>query len=234
MDPITLAALALGSVVLLGGKKKRSSSSVKSGTTTSGAGPRAWVAETNEERSRWLHEIESMSRWVSDKYGTMPYLSDFLVITSFRGARFNPAMVNSPSPNSARGLFDMRPDTVAQYIPAIGVDPSLLNNPYISFVVSIQHIIRAVSKVNQRGSGVADWISIRRWWAYPYLVHDFDESEPKSKQVRGRMLVDVDDCNEHWGTNIDPNFWDADVDIGKYPPTTEELMRDFSQIGAQV
>ena len=232
MDPITLAALAFGSAILLGGKKRRSSAS--SGTRVVSP-PSGWVAKTKEERAHWLHEIENMSRWVSNKYGTMPHLSNYLVITSFRGAKFNPGMVNAEiakNPNAARGLFDMRPSTVEQYIPAIGDSPELLNNPYISFTVAIQHIIRAVSKVEQKGSGVPDWISIRRWWTYPYLVHDFDESEEVSKKVRDRMMFDVDDCNEKWGTDINPDFWDYDVNVGGAPPTPQALMQDFGLAGA--
>jgi len=220
MDPITLAAIALGGVILLGGKKKRRHVV-------------SWGVKGPEDRLMWLNEIRSMSFWVTNEYGTMPYLADFLTITAFRGSRFNPGMVNSEIKtnwNAARGLFDMRPETAGKGdLSFILGNPSALNNPYINFVAAFSHIVRGVGRIISEGSGNPDWMAMRRWWALPYLIHDFNESNNESTQIRYRFEEAIDDCNSTYGTEIDPDFIWAPVGMGA-PPSASELLQAFSGV----
>ena len=55
MDPITLAALAIGGALLLGGGKK------SGGGTSAHKGQ--WAVKGNADRRYWLNEIRAMSNW---------------------------------------------------------------------------------------------------------------------------------------------------------------------------
>lgn len=222
-----MAALAFGSLFLVRKKKRRSSSSSSgSSSGSSSAGPWAFAAETYEERAMVMMEIQNMARWVSDRYGMMPLLSEYLTVIAFRESRFNPSLVASSKPNAATGLFQMRPETaftakngLKEMVPYSDV----LFNIRWSFVMAVDGVARAAFTVTARD---ADWLSARRWWNTWYLAKDFDESNPTSKGVRERLEKAITDCNKEFATNIDPEFIWQPIQANNYPGVGQ-LLYDF-------
>lgn len=218
IDPLTLAAI-FGGLLFFGGRKK-GGSSVSAGGGFGVTGP--------EDRLAWLNGIRGMSFWVTDTYNTMPGLADFLTVVGFAESRFNPSAANpeiSTNWNAARGLFGMRPSTAE-----LDAEPDLLFNPYWAFVTAVDHAAKAIKAIEREQSGVPNWMAIRRWWAIPSLVHDFNEDKTKSGEVRGRFERAIFDCNAEYGTSIDPNFIWFETYLGGYPGRTE-LMRVLNLIG---
>jgi hypothetical protein len=201
MEPITLAAIALGGAFLLGGKKNSGTSVHKGG----------WGVKGSEDRVYWLNEIRSMSQWYSNEYGSMPFLADYLTVVGFIESNFNPAAINTSSDpsNAARGLFGERPDTFfkekygLQYMRPY---PNALMNPRWAFVTAVHHIWVASTRVYEEQSGVIDWAAVRRWWGIPGRVHDFSFEHSYSSDNLGRFEDGLHKCNEAYGTNIDPDF----------------------------
>ena len=213
LDPITLAVLALGSVVILGGGKKR---------RRAPSGVRAVIGE--EDRRYWLNEIRNMSEWASREFGMMPNLANFLTVIGFRESNFNPAIANpeiKTNPmNASRGLFGERPRTAfkkANGLEHLRQQPNLLLDPTWAFVMAVDHIYRAYRAVVREGSGMPDWLAARRWWALPYLVHDFDEGYTESEDIRERLEEATFDVNAAYGTNIDPDFIWRPIEAEGYP-----------------
>lgn len=218
-----MAALAFGSLFLVRKKKRRSSGSSSSSSIEV---PWAFVAETYEERAMVMMEIQNMARWVSDRYGMMPLLSEYLTVIGFRESRFNPSLAASSKPNAAIGLFQMQPETaftakngLKEMLPYSDV----LFNIRWSFVMAVDGVARAAFTVTSRD---ADWLSARRWWNRWSLANDFDESNPISKGVRERLEKAITDCNEAFGTGIDPDFIWQPIQANNYPGV-EQLLYDF-------
>lgn len=215
MDPVTLAAIALGGAVLFGGKKKRRSSGVSGG---------GWAVRGDEDRVYWLNEVRSMSHWYSNQYNSMPFLADYMTVVGFIESRFNPATINpeiKDNPNAARGLFGIRPETAFKTkngLKAMRAYPNALLNPRWAFVTALFSIWQACDAVHRKGSGVADWASIRRWWGYPSKVHDFNFDDPYSAGNLERFEEGLHGCNAEFGTNIDPDFvWQKVQGWNNYP-----------------
>lgn len=202
MDPITLAFIALGGFAFLGGK--RSGSAVRQGgNATMG----------NAERGAMLNEIRSMSHHYSNKFGSMPLLADYLTVIGFRESNFNPASTNpgvkTNPENAARGLFGMRPRTA--FKTKNGLEhllpyPNTLLNPRWAFVTAVDHVWRACDAMDRKSGASADYAAVRRWWGTPHLVHDRDISDSRSKSSLAKLEKAITDCNNGYGTNIDPDF----------------------------
>jgi len=215
MDPLTLAALAVGGLFLLGGKKGGGGSSSS----------KKWAVKGPEDRRQWLNEIRSMSYWYSNTYGSMPHLADYLTVVGFIESRFNPAATNpevKTNPmNAARGLFGARPKTA--FKESNGLEymrqyPNALLNPKWAFVTATFSVWQACNAVDREGSGVADWASIRRWWGFPSKVHDFNFDDPWSYGNLERFEAGLHKCNEQYGTGIDPDFvWQKVRGWDNYP-----------------
>lgn len=229
MDPITLAAIAVGGALFLGGKKKRSSSVHFGG----------WAAKGPEDRQYWLNEIRSMSYWYSNTYGSMPFLADYLTVVGFIESRFNPAAANpeiETNPmNAARGLFGARPETM--FKKANGLEymrqyPNALLNPKWAFVTATFSVWQACDSVYRKGSGIADWAAVRRWWGYPSKVHDFNYNDPWSSGNTQRLEDGLHKCNAQYGTNIDPDFIWQKVQGWENYPGMPMMLQSFGLQGA--
>jgi len=229
MDPVTLAVLALGSAFLLKGKKGRGSRSAPSG---------GWGVKGDEDRLHWLNEIRSMSHWYTQKFGSMPYLADYLTVVGYIEANFNPASRNpeyktNPA-NAARGLGGMRPDTA--FKEKYGTEfmapyPDALLNPRWAFVMAVHHIWYACARVDELQTGVIDWAAVRRWWGRPTTVHDFNFDNPYSSGNLERFVDKLHECNKNYGTNIDPDFVWEKVSGWRNYPGIEVMIESFGLKG---
>lgn len=231
MDPVTLAAIALGGLFLTRKKKRRSSGS-SSGGTTAGFG-NEWADMGPEDRRAVLNEIRAMAYFVSERYGMMPYLADYLSAVGYWESRFNPWSANpqiEDDPyNAARGLFQMRPKTAFKDkngLTHLREYPDTLYSIRWSFVAAVDDIARAARAPERKGTGIANWLGVRRWWRYPHLVHDFNEDDSESAGVRERLEEAIDRVNDQYGLNIDPDFIWMPVEQQNYPGI-EMLMYDF-------
>ena len=228
MEPITLAAIAIGGAVLLGGKRKRGTSVHSGGRGVKGEADRVY----------WLNEVRGMSNWYSNRYNSMPFLDDYLTVVGFIESRFNPSAANpeiktNPA-NAARGLFGVRPEYVfkSKYnLEYMSPYPNALLNPRWAFVTALHHAWWACTRVYDVGSGVVDWAAIRRWWHGPTLVHDFNFENSKSQGIIDRFENGLHGCNQEFGTNLDPDFiWQKIQGWQNYPglPT---MMKAFQLQG---
>jgi len=232
MDPITLAAIALGSALFLGGKKKGGGgggSSVHKG---------GWGVKGSEDRVYWLNEIRTMSNWYTNTFGSMPYLADYLTVVGYIEANFNPSALNpeyktNPA-NAARGLFGMRPETAFQTkygTQFMSPYPNALMNPKWAFVMAVHHIYWACTRVHDMQSGVVDWAAIRRWWGVPLRVHDFNFEHSYSKGNLDRFEDKLHKCNSAYGTNIDPDFVWVKISGWQNYPGLEVMIKSFGLQG---
>lgn len=222
VEPITLALAAAASLFLLKGK---------SGGSSSGARDK-FKATSHQDRLKYLEEVRSMSQWYSNRYGSMPDLADFLTIVGFIESRFNPAAANpeissNPS-NAARGLFGFRPNTAFRSkngLESLRSSPNLLYNPRWSFVCAVFHVYDADRTASRKGYQ-ADWVAVRRWWGYPSKLDDFDMVEEFSQNSLRKFDTAVFECNNIYGTNVDPDFMWNSVRSGGFPGM-EVLLKDF-------
>ena len=231
MDPITLAAIAFGGAILLGNKSKGASKGRS-------ASPGGMGTRGDEERLYWLREIRSMSHWYTNRFGSMPYLADYLTVVGYIEANFNPSARNpeyktNPA-NAARGLGGMRPETAfkGKYgTQSMSPYPDALLNPRWAFVMSVHHIYFACTRVEEMQSGVIDWAAVRRWWGRPTAVHDFNFDNPYSAANLGRFEDKLNECNKNYGTNINPDFVWSKVSGWRNYPGIEVMIESFNLKG---
>lgn len=160
-----------------------------------------------------LEEIRNMSLYYSGTFGSMPFLADYLVVIGFRESSFNPRAVNpqvkTDPLNAARGLFGMRPETAFKSkngLEHMRSTPNALLDPRWAFVTAVDHVWRACDTVYRRSGASTNYAAVRRYWGYPSLVHDFDLNDPRSVANLERLEKAIFDCNDAYGTNIDPDF----------------------------
>lgn len=148
----------------------------------SGAKPGSKPAPLSAEREQWRREI----RELADKLG-WPGLADFLVVVAWGESRFNPNAANPEGgSNGARGWFQIRPRS-GLVGPLEGADPDLLFDKRIAVAVAADYAWRLHKYRGPRAMVGVDWGAIRRGWAYPRLVDDYEWSEPRSQAVRRRL-----------------------------------------------
>ncbi len=205
--------LLLGtSALLLGGKKSSSKKSVSYGKDMN-----------KQQRYAMMLEIRKMSAFASNKFGMMPFLADYLTVVGYIESRFNPSLANpeikkNPS-NAARGLFGMRPESAfasSNGLIGLRIRPNLLLNPIWAFCTAVDYVARADEAARERSGRRADWLSVRRWWGRPTLIHDFELSDQKSIDSMERFTNGIEGVNAEYGANINEDFMWADVERGGY------------------
>lgn len=229
MDPITLMLLSAASLFVLKSSTGYSARGSSSGSATKGS----------ESRRKNLNMIREMSFWYSNQYNSMPYLADYFTVIGYRESKFSPTAVNpevktNPA-NAARGLFGMRPQsafTDSNGLAHLAAKPNLLYDPRWAFVTAVDYAYRGCRVAHVDDNRTPDWAGIRRWWAIPSLIHDYDNSKSKSKEVISRLQKALKDCNEKYGTTIDPNFIWKTVDNWDNYPGVGEMMKAFG-LGAK-
>ncbi len=228
MEPVTIALL-VGSAILLRPKKKGKGRGGK--TVTYGKGM------THADRLAMLSEIRKMSYFVSNKYGMMPYLADYLTTIGYIESRFNPTSANpeikTNPKNAARGLFGMRPESAfrkTNNLEHLQKKPNLLLKPKWAFVTAVDYAVRADVRSQEVSGRPANWLATRRWWANPFLVHDYAEAKSHSPVVRKRLLAGVEGVNREYGADINEDFIWMDAQSGGYPGI-QSLMKDFGLKG---
>ena len=93
------------------------------------------------------------------------------------------------TPNSARGLFQVRPKTADH--PAILENPELLYDPEWA-IASAADLIWRLNRWRLPGQPPPNWLAIRRGWKYPKLVRDVDELDENSRIVRLNLAAALD------------------------------------------
>lgn len=187
-----------------------------------------------------LDEIRNMSEHYSYNFGSMPYLADYLTVVAYRESNFNPNAINpqvkTDPTNAARGLFQLRPETAFKEkngLEHMLSTPNALLNPRWAFVTAVDHVWRGCNAVDRKSGASADYAAIRRWWGWPSLVHDFDMRDPRSVANLRRFEKAIVDCNDDYGTNIDPELiWQKVQAWRNYPGM--DVMRQVYGLGRNV
>lgn len=209
MDPITLAMLAIGGLALTRAPSRRPL--------------RASMTSAEVDRRSVLNEIRNMSFFYSNTFNSMPDLDDFLTVTGFREANFNPNVINpeiKTNPNAARGVFGFRPDVILKK--SNGLDhllktPNILLNLRWSFVCAVYHIWDACDRLDRAGF-IPNYAAIRRWWGIPAYVYDYDLENEYSRGNLSRFEKAVLDCNRVYSTNIRQDLiWNPILRWKNYP-----------------
>lgn len=224
MNPYVLAGIGVGAALLLLGGSSRTDLTLDFGGSEreSGQFRSDWPSSmSRSDRRAMLDEIRSMVAHVESQFGPMPGLADFLVATAFRESNFNPHVQAENTSNSARGLYQMRPNTVFKDRWGTGnlSDATLLFDPVVSTAFAIAHVYDGDNASQQRGSQVsADWGDIRRWWGLPSRVHDHDLDREWSRISLDRFQKAIIDVNSAYGQSISSqDFLFENVDERNYP-----------------
>ncbi len=147
----------------------------------------------------------------------MPGLSDYLLGVAYGESRFTPTAQNGEERNSARGLFQMRPDTAFRKnngLEHLRNKPEKLLDRKMAMVTAIDYIAAAGKRAQKEGVQI-DWAAVRRWWVYPKLLTDFARTHDRSKKV-DRVFP------EHLGkAGANPGIFDKMANTHNYPGIKE-------------
>jgi len=215
MEPTTLALIAIGGAALLGGKGGGGRAGSSSG----------WAIKGKEGRAKMLNEVRNMSFYYSKTFNSMPLLADYLTVVGFIESNFNPAATNpevkSNPMNAARGLFGMRPETAfknSNGLKGMRSSPNTLLNPRWAFVTAVDYVAQGCYQVDRDLNRGTNFAAVRRWWARPALIKDFDYSGEHSKVNLQRFQDGIASVNKAYGTNVNPEFiWQTISGWRNYP-----------------
>ena len=158
------------------------------------------IAELKNHPERRLNRAYAYeaAKVIETNYG-IEGLADFLDAIAYWESRYNPEA--SGDSGQSLGMFQLR--YTSAFDTADGLDYlrntsegyELLTDIDTSILFATDHIIDAIKRsrtsgVNRpcgTGVGPGDYLSARRWWKYPSLVHDYCESNETSAQIRGRL-----------------------------------------------
>lgn len=188
ISPTAMLLAAAATAVAVSGSK---SSKGKKSSRRKGSYDFGTKSKPNRGATRQF--VIDASRFVTRQYDTMPGLDAFLAGVAYGESRYSAFAQNGTSRNSARGIFQLRADSAFRQtngLKNLRSDPDLLLDPVWNFVMAVDYAARGIYVANSKG-GDPDWLAIRRWWAYPYLVHDYDESEARSQKVRDKFPSDL-------------------------------------------
>lgn len=203
MGALSITFIA-GTVILLAaskGKKRRTYAKKK-------------FTGDREEIRQWVY---NNAKAYSEEYGVFPGLEDFLMGVGYRESRFTPTAQNGTERNSARGLFQMRPDSAFRStngLTHLREKPELLLEKEWAMVTAIDYIARAAERSKQEGIPI-DFMAVRRWWALPKLLWDKDLESSRSQSIQENF---PDDVAKGGG---DPDVLDKIVRIENYPGIEE-------------
>ena len=182
MEPVTLALLALGGATLMSGTR------VKVGKPD-----RDFFGE-DPDRDAVASYIADSARYVSSRYNTMTPLWKFMLATAWRESRFNPYSKAGNKQNSARGLFQLRPNSVfteSNGLISMRGQPDILLDPVWNFVMAVDYAARGIIKANNAGQN-PDVLAIRRYWSYPRNVTDVYNKDADSRITLSRLGPSLD------------------------------------------
>lgn len=135
---------------------------------------------------------------VEQNYG-IEGLADFLDAVGYWESRYNPKA--SGDSGKSMGLYQLRYGSAfdsadgLEYLRDTPEGYNLLNEIVTSVLFATDHVMDAIKRSRTTGSnrpcgpgaGPGDFLSARRWWKYPSLVHDYCESNTTSKEIRERL-----------------------------------------------
>lgn len=174
MDPFVISCILIGCATLQSKRRYQVGARV---VTPTPAAPHEWKNPGAPARIRQLvSRITRVHPW--------PGLADYLVAVAWTESRGDPNAQHDASYNSARGWFQIRPQTAGH--PAILQNPDLLKNEAWAVAAAADLAERLGRKYAAPGQE-PDWVAIRRGWAYPRLVADVHETNPRSVDVRRRV-----------------------------------------------
>jgi len=182
MEPATLALLALSGAALMSGKRGRA------------ARPNRDFFGEDPDRDIVAEYITDSARYVSSRYNTMKPLWKFMLATAWRESRFNPYAAAGAKQNSARGLFQLRPNSVfteSNGLIDLRYRPDILLDPVWNFVMAVDYAARGIAKANKAGQN-PDVLAIRRYWRLPSNVTDIHNSNKDSQLTLSRFLPSLD------------------------------------------
>lgn len=203
-------AVALGGIFVLAASGRASASSSKKGTSTdydwggggsysSSLSPVYELAAYPQKQAdrRYAYDV---AKSVELRYG-IAGLADYLDAVGYWESRYTPTALGDGG--SSIGIYQL--SETAAFDSADGLDYlrgtaegfALLNTIETSVLIATDHAVDAINRSRTSASsgrpcgpgleGPGDWLSARRWWKSPALVHDFCESDVMSEEIRARF-----------------------------------------------
>lgn len=199
--------VALGGLAVLAFARTASASSSSSnGSSTNDWGKNSStesysltpIPNLSSERRANREYAYQTAKVVETNYG-IDGLADFLDAVGYWESRYNPQA--SGDSGKSMGLYQLRYASAfdsadnLDYLRDTPEGYNLLNNIDTSVLFATDHIIDAIKRSRTTGSnrpcgsgvGPGDYLSARRWWKYPSLVHDYCESDQVSIDIRERL-----------------------------------------------
>lgn len=153
-----------------------------------GATIRPYTPGGTTPEANWQAKIRSIAAPLIQATGWYG-LDDYLIVVAYTESRgHSTAGGKKPGRNAARGWFGMRPDTGLVGV-LKGSPGNLLLDPRVA-VATAADLAWRLGGEDYRGPRVrtqVPWGAIRRGWALPSLVKDYNWSKPRSQDVLRRM-----------------------------------------------
>lgn len=167
-EALTLGLLGVGAVALIGSSGSKPKSPRRSRRPYTRPSPKpggGWKDKDAPER------IRAIAQPLADMIG-WPDLPDFLVAIAWTESRGNSQAQNGTSANSARGWFQLRPNSAR--VEDAGLTAAALKDERSS-VALITWYLHRLAKYAKPGQQI-DLLALRRGMAYPFLVADVEET----------------------------------------------------------
>jgi hypothetical protein len=211
-------AILLGTAVIGVAIVGSRSASAKPSTSEGNAPTGPWCNFTKDQ-SRSL--AKSFAQTLSNRYGVSG-LPTFLDAVGYWESRWNPC-VSGDSGGVSKGLYQMRADTVFRTSNGL-TDlrpqwPTLSKDGKLSVILAADYAMRGGTRMVQEGD-TPYWLAIRRWWKYPGILRDHDESNSASPGVRDRFLkalAAVGASSSFAQQSFNPSNW----------PGAKQVMREY-------
>lgn len=198
-------ALALGAGLALGGGSSTGKGWLRRGNKLSCKDPRARDA------------VRTIARDFEKAY-KIEGLATFLDALGWRESRFNPCAKGDGG--ASLGMFQQQASNLDGPLASFRASwPNRVRDPLFSVIVATYHIVKAVSRYESKNGQPPEWLAVRRWWKYPILVHDDDETNPNSPGIRERFAEALQ------ATGHPEAFMFTRPMIGHYPGTPAVLER---------
>jgi len=120
------------------------------------------------------------------------------------------------------GLFQMRTGTafrVSNKLTKVSNKKSKLKDPVKATILAVDYVVYNINKLEDRGLP-GQTLAVRRAWALPHLLYDFDETEERSLLVHDRYE------NSLYELGYPVEFMYHELDVSGYPGI-EQVQKDL-------